>query len=407
MLNARALFYALFLSLLIAMISGLLIGLSYLQRLQQIDQVEQERAMKNVKSAISLLRQDTRPMSSQQIDLYGDGLDSAQIGRYPWGLFTLAHASAHYQSDTFSKAFFLGEAHQPSLQSALYLEDHNAPLAVVGNTEVRGLVYLPQAGVKRGYIKGKGYTGAELIYGKVENSNKTLPKISAERMEQLLPYFKASGQAEIPATGISQSFFDSTRYLSGDHLLLEDLQLHGNIIVVAQSSIYVGADADLDNVLLFAPEITFAPGFRGRVQAFATRKIDLGEAARLAYPSVLGLVLNDETEQRKLLLLRDAAEVHGLVFIHQGKVHRHQPLLSIGEKCHLEGQVWADAYVDINGGTLYGNMTCKSFWLAAGSSTYTNHIMDAVIDREKMQADYISPVFTGALRAGGIAQWVK
>lgn len=407
MLNARALFYALFLSLLIAMISGLLIGLSYLQRLQQIDQVEQERAMKNVKSAISLLRQDTRPMASQQIDLYGDGLDSARLCRYPWGLFTLAHASSHYQRDTFSKAFFLGEAQQESLQSALYLVDHNAPLAVVGKTEVRGQVYLPKAGVKRGYIKGIGYTGTELIYGKVEKSTKNLPAIEAERMEQLLPYFNQRGQAEIPEMGIRQSFFDSTHYLSGDHLILEDLQLHGNIIIVAQSSIYVGADADLENVLLFAPEISIAPGFNGRLQAFASDKITLGAAAVLDYPSVLGLVLQESSEQQKVLILQEAAEVHGLVFIHQKTNNRHQPLLSIGKKCHLEGQVWVDGYVDINGGTLYGNMTCKSFWLATGSSTYTNHIMDAVIDREKMQAAYVSPVFTGALREGGIAQWVE
>ena len=55
MIPARALFYALVVSLLIALVSGLLVSLAHLQRLQQIDQNHHIRLHKNVKSGINLI----------------------------------------------------------------------------------------------------------------------------------------------------------------------------------------------------------------------------------------------------------------------------------------------------------------------------------------------------------------
>ena len=93
MIPARALFYALVVSLLIALISGLLISLAHLQTLQQIDQNHHIKQQKNVKSGINLLMgslEDEIPLHS--VDLYGDGTDSITLFKSHWGLFSVAGA---------------------------------------------------------------------------------------------------------------------------------------------------------------------------------------------------------------------------------------------------------------------------------------------------------------------------
>ena len=412
MLEARALFYAMILSILIAMVSGLLIGLSYLHRLQQTDQFEEQRARQNVKSGISLLRREAAILPAQMIDLFGDQKDSVVLGRYPWGLYTIAYAAATYPflsaRDTFSKAFFLGEQRDRDFNGSLYLMDHNTPLALVGDTKINGPVFLPKAGVKRGYISGKGYTGTELIYGEIHQSKKSLPAIETQRIEQLYPFFSKEGMTEVPLNNIWQSFLDTTIYFGGTNIVLDEVRLSGNIIIVAQASIYVSKTAQLENVLLFAPNISFESGFSGQVQAFAREQINVGEGSRLSYPSILALLPNDAiSEQRKVMEIETGSEISGMVLLYQQKKSRHEPILKIRENCIIEGQVWADGYVNLKGGTIHGNLTCKSFWLATQSSTYTNYLMDGVIDKTARSENWVNPVFTDKLKNGAIVQWVK
>ncbi len=411
MLEARALFYAMVLSILIAMISGLLIGLSYLQRLQQIDQVEQQRAKKNVKSGISLLRQESAWVLPEVIDLYGDQQDSILIARYPWGLYSVAYAAATYPflsgKDTLSRAFFLGEKRDPQLQASLYLVDNNTPLALVGNTKIKGPVFLPKAGVKRGYIAGEGYTGTELIYGDIQHSRKSLPNLKAKRLEQLYPYFDRWSFGGFTGSKLQQSYLDSTIYLGGEDLILEEISLRGNIIIVAQSSIIIRSSADLEDVLLFAPKITFEPGFVGQVQAFASDQMLVGEGSYFGYPSVLSLLPNNATEERKVLDIRAGSEVNGMVLLYQKEASRQEPMVRIREESLVQGQVWAEGYVDLNGGKVHGNLVCKGFWLATGSSTYTNHVRNGLIDLSARSEDWVNPVFAEHLQNGAIVQWVK
>ena len=411
MLEARALFYAMVLSILIAMISGLLIGLSYLQRLQQIDQVEQQRAKKNVKSGISLLRQESRSVLPEVIDLYGDQQDSVLIGRYPWGLYSVAYAAATYPflsgKDTISRAFFLGEERDTHFHASLYLMDNNTPLAVVGNTKIKGPVFLPKAGVKRGYLSGEGYTGAELIYGEIQESRKSLPAIADHRIEALYTFFDRGDWGYFSGMNIHQSYLDSTVYLGGEDLVLSDISLQGNVIIIAQSSILISQSADLENVLLFAPSITFEPGFVGQVQAFATEKLIVGEGSHLAYPSVLGLLPDNLSEERKLLDIKEGSDVNGMVLLYQKGASRKEPMVKIREGALVQGQVWAEGYVDLNGGTVHGNLVCKAFWLSTGSSTYTNHVRNGVIDLGARSEDWVNPILAENVKSGAIVQWVK
>ena len=86
----------------------------------------------------------------------------------------------------------------------MYLADQNKPLSLTGRTQITGNCYLPKAGVKRAYIEGKSFVGNKLINGTKYNSNKTLPPINKELINENLKNF-------FPKESINDSLMDYER----------------------------------------------------------------------------------------------------------------------------------------------------------------------------------------------------
>ncbi|MEL6863600.1 MAG: hypothetical protein AAFP19_04235 [Bacteroidota bacterium] len=409
MLAARALFYALVVSLLIALVSGLLISLAYLQRLQQTDQFEQERLYRNVKSAMAIAQAGLLPSPRQSLDLFGDGGDTVHWARFDWGVYSIAYAEAVRWTplgrDTLQQVACLGARSSPLMQSALYLSDQNAPLAVAGNTQIKGKALLPRAGVRRGYIGGVGYLGSQLVYGDQEKSTSALPPINSQKADQILPLFSQPGNTPyLPL--LNRSFADSAAIIQTDAIYLTGIAYRGHIMVIASDSIVVAADATLEDVMLLAPKIIFEPGFEGQLQAFASKAMEVGEGCRFEFPSVLGLLKSEKVNDRPFLNIAPDCQLNGLVWVYQKYYTKYPVRLSIGERSRIEGQVFADGLVE-HKGVIHGNLTCKSFSLKTSSSVYHNHLFNAVIDRNQLSKHYLSPLLAKEVRQSGVAKWIK
>lgn len=274
MFPAKALVYAIVVSLLIALVSSLLVSLSYLQRLQQIDQFAQERQWRNLQSGLALLQgMDVRNEGAQTIDLYGDELDQVMIGQYDWGMYTAAYVRSLRLSqtgvDTLDRALLLGIPATTISAEALYLADLNKPLGLAGNTEIRGTAYLPKAGVKRATVGGQGYLGTRLIYGQKKTSKVQLPALQKEKIQQLLAQAQlANAPSDLPAIK-AQSFVDPTLIYQASSWWLDQYQLQGNLLLYAEDTIYVSANNRLEDLILLAPTIIIEAGFQGSLQAFA------------------------------------------------------------------------------------------------------------------------------------------
>ena len=159
-LKARAMLYAILISLLIAMIAGALIALSFSQRTLQERALWRERLIRNADSGLQLLLGlDNLP--SKAVDLYGKKQDSVLLSKKAWGLFEVASSQSFHGKDSISTSAMIGLKPYGKHQSALYLADGNTPLALCGETEIRGKAFLPRAGVKRGRVAGQYYSGKE------------------------------------------------------------------------------------------------------------------------------------------------------------------------------------------------------------------------------------------------------
>jgi len=214
-------------------------------------------------------------------------------------------------------------------------------------------------------------------------------RVSKKKIKYLLNQFN-QGSNQRMEDSISQSFHQETLIIKDDVLIIEDQLLKGNIILTADSLVYIGRDAILEDVLIFAPYIFIEDGFHGNLQAFATHLLDIGKSVQLKYPSVLGLIKNENLVKEPEVIVGANSDITGLVFVHNKFSNKKYPKLKIQKGAFIEGQVFAECSVDL-AGNIYGNISCKSFFLRYGSSSYSNNLLDVEINASKRSKAYLSP----------------
>src|SRR5690606_34855171 len=93
----------------------------------------------------------------------------------------------------FTKTGFVGRGEEN--RYALYLNDNQRPMVIVGNSMIIGDALLPQRGIKMGNIHGYGYTRPQLVYGRTKQSNTALPRLNEGTQRQL---DKLTGSGYVP-----------------------------------------------------------------------------------------------------------------------------------------------------------------------------------------------------------------
>ena len=80
---------------------------------------------------------------STLVNLEDEDYKALHIQRDFWGLFEKVKSTSKIKSYQFQKVALIGAKQAKENRTALYLEDNNKPLVVVGNTNIKGVAYLP------------------------------------------------------------------------------------------------------------------------------------------------------------------------------------------------------------------------------------------------------------------------
>ena len=401
MLPSRAILFVLFIIFAITLIIGSLLMLSDLQQQRLQDNLWEQRVLNNLQSGEAILRSSNSEIEKQTIDLYRNEEDSLTIEKYWWGLFQVGTVKA-FKTFTnkrieYQKAKLFGSPLKAEQKAALYLKDNNQPLALAGKTVIKGDVYLPRAGAKRAYVNGQGFIGTKLFEGKQHQSKRYIPKINETPFLSIINYFingfpKSTIQLQ---DTIRQSFYNETAIIQKNIIYLDKQYIQGKVILMADSLVYISPSCHLENVVIIAPYILIDKGFKGQIQAFASKFIRIGENTTLTYPSI-AMVLKTEPLNylQENLILEKKATINGLVGIYQFQKQETPkiPTLIIKENAIIKGQVYTNEKVNIKG-NIHGNITCAGFRTQAGASIYDNHLFNSIIDKTKQPNNYISPAF--------------
>ncbi len=418
MLRAGALFVAVTISFVIAVLISLLITLSFQYKIQNRENLLQKKLERNANSAIALLMTD--PDAGEEIktlDLYGEESDSVQIKKYSWGVYDVATVKAFSGRHKLVRAIEYGYKPDETLSSAIYLTDLNRPLNLCGKTKVTGTCYLPEAGVKRGYIEGKSFEGSTLINGATKKSKNALPPLKKEITQKLEKYFEAASFAsgnykEMDLSGIDtliNSFLDTTVLIRlSSNGVISNKYLSGNIIIYSNKFISVEGSAKLEDIILIAPATTIRKGFTGNIQAFATDSIIVEENCKLNYPSALGLFKLDHKTQQPFIKIMENSSLTGIAFTSQSELAEdlQQTLIILDKEAILTGQLYADGFADIKG-EVRGMVMSTKFLLKTKASVYENHLLDAVIDLSKLSVHYAGSGIIATGKRKKIIKWLE
>ena len=416
-LKATALFYAVSVAVLIAVISGSVVLYSYLSQVFIQHTETDSKLQVNAGSGLNLLLSSSNPVGLDEtsaIDLFGEGVDSVVLKRMSWGLFEVGVARAVHRNNSFSKVIMAGFEPNPEITGALYLSDNNKPLSVCGFTKIKGDAFLPEAGIKRAYIEGKTFSGVRLVEGNIKKSKSQLPEINKDLIKKNLTLLSGniemneSQSAEEPDAipdMLQHSFYKATKVFYQPQKAALTQNLKGNIIVISDQPLFISKQARLSDIIVYAPAIMVEPGFEGNLQLFAYDSVIIGRNVHLQYPSAVGLIRTSGFDHVPEIFIDEYTVIDGEVFIYSEKQGRKQPRLSLKKNALVSGLVYVDGMVELKG-DIYGSLACKKFILKTPSSIYENHLLDAKIDFSELSGYYAGSSLLASGKEKKIVKWL-
>jgi hypothetical protein len=417
MLKASTLFYSVIISLVIAVISGSVILLSSLSTLAFHKSLSAEELETNTVSGLNLLLSKQSVINEgeeKMIDLYGNGNDSVFLSRKFWGAFEVSISKAIRNGQQVLKVAETGFIPDSTDNYCLYIPDMDKPIAVCGNTKLKGTSYLPKVGVKRAYIEGQNYNGSSLVYGEIKNSSRTLPEFNKKLIERVKNLANSEALESVNSSNegdgdlIKNSFLDPTLVISDKSIIRIQNKYSGNISFVSRTQVIIEAEAELNDVIIFAPKVLIKKGFKGNIQVFATDSIIVQENVVLNYPSVLGIVPGLTTLNGSSIILSNNDTVSGCLFTFNNGIlfPSKQSGVSISEKAVVYGRVYTNGFAEIKG-TIFGSLMCQNILLRTNSSVYENHFLNATIDRTELTDQFVGINLVEDSPFKGIVKWLK
>ncbi len=273
----------------------------------------------------------------------------------------------------------------------------------MGSTKIKGHAYLPTQGVNSGYIAGNSYYGSQLIYGSIKKSGPELPIINKSvlaNIENYLNAYKPENEKDyINLNGNSRivnSFKSSTRSYYSTNVITLDISVSGNIIIKSETAIKVKKSALLKDIILIAPIIEIEDETTGNFQAIASKKITVGKACKLNYPSAFVLFQDNKNNPNEVsdnpqdnkIFIDTSSVIKGVVCYFQNKtVADFQTQIVLEKDAKIKGQVYCNGNFELRG-TVSGCVYTKQFTANQSGSIFVNHIYNGTIENENIPKIY-------------------
>lgn len=329
---------------------------------------------------------------------------SVKVHLSQWGIFQKAIALTQFRKKKFVKTAILGSLIDAETAPTLFLQDTHNPLTVVGNTSIKGNAFLPEAGVKSGYIAGNSYYGSQLIYGSVKKSTDALPTLEPEILKGIVFYlkdYKPTSREEYINIGNAKktiySFKEKTKSVyKKEAIVLENQYISGNIIIKSDTLIKIKKTAVLKDLILIAPIIEIEEGTTGNFQAIASKRISVGKNCDLRFPTAL-VVYQDNKEQLPTysgnsteipIFIDTATTLKGSVCYYQTKEETDfSTQIKIEEQVRIKGQLYCKGNLELKG-IVSGGVYTRQFVANQAGSIFVNHLYNAVIENETIPKIY-------------------
>ncbi len=398
-LPAGAMLYTVAICLLVAMLLSAMVLLYSYAKLGSDVIYYHELAHDNLQSGKNLILYGADPnFGAFSGSLFDTSIDSYYVTMAPWGVYGILHSTGVHGPARAQESILFGQVPEATFTASLFLQDRNRPLNLAGKTTIEGLIYLPEAGLRRGIVGRAGFQGATLHQGqqRLSKNETSAPDYRlctdiTARLQQLDRQHISGNWRGRPGDAIVGKWTSPSLELRANGPIdLSDIALTGNIVVTAPK-VYIAKDAQLQDILIFANEIHVQSGFQGRLQMFATDSIYIEPQCQLQYPSAAVLA---STEEWGALILGEASTLHGLLMADASLIDPKAKNLSytlIAAQAEVVGTVIVAENLDLKG-TVTGHVNTGKFRLVTAATLYENYLLDATIQHEGLSPQYAMPL---------------
>ncbi|MCF8229287.1 MAG: hypothetical protein K9J24_10095 [Bacteroidales bacterium] len=419
-LSASVMMYAVFVSVIILILISSLFLYSYINRITITSYHIKERLRQNSSSGINLLLADTgfQYNTNYFLDFYDSGIDSVHLHKSKWGIYDLLSVRSWYQGYQNQKKALAGGFYKRAGLKAIYLADQGSPLCVCGNTSIQGDCMLPVAGIKRGYVEGRHFTGSTLLQGEVDFSGAMVPDPGIDQVESIIRQFDIELDQEryevmslddIESDSVYRSFFEKTLIIyDSDRLSVNQIALAGNIMLISKGDILIGPQSQLEDIICFARNIYVLVGTRANLQCIAKDTIWIGENCNLSYPSALSLFPDTASESSKLIQISEGSVIEGAIadYVTSSDPEVDLTAIKLEKNSHVTGQLFTGNSVILKG-NVSGQVITGKFQLPTPSSLYINHLLDVNIRISELPEDFVGCGFLeNSRRPKKIIRWL-
>jgi hypothetical protein len=402
MVKAHSLLYAIYVCLIVAIICGALLYFSNLyNQLNLYYNLQEELYIQNQSVLNFALGNKMTPAEIEKDE--NSGIEGSYETK-PYGLLSLVLAQSYISNDTVSSVHFAGARNLD--KNAVYLANFSKSLFYSGSVKLIGNNQLPSTFIETSYINND--LNKLTAEGKITISETQLPEVNPEfkKIFQGLKSEKTKlSDIEKPNDSLYyNSFFNTTKEIEVQSNL-GNIIFKGNFILRSEDSIRVKKNTVLEDVILIAPKITFEAGFKGTVQAFATKGIELEENVTLNYPSVI-CVYNESDTESKIKIKKECQITGAIVLFGNTNNLIDKNTIEIEEDGLLFGDLYCSGKLMLKS-NVYGSVYTNRFFLKTAASSYDNMISNIEINTEKRPGYFISiPLFNTQKTTYGVIKKV-
>ena len=375
-------------SLIVALFCSALIALWYSNRLIIDDQEQKNQLIEAHQIAVQQFLMNYREVISQDHNYPSFKHLGIQTEYFlkPWGMYKVLTAKSFIPNDSITKSFLLGNtiAKNPDLE--LYLTDRGKPLKYSGKVSFSKDIQIPNSHIKNHFLpKVKNKLKRN---GKLLSSTAELPKLNLENVYPNLEQIDVISIDQVMDEGgiLIQGFDQPTKIITvPSNAVVGNITLKGNIILESNAPLFIAQSAQLNDLIIKAPEVIFEADFSGNVQVIAFAKVILSENTILDYPS--SIYVHNDQDSIQVSFKENTLLMGGLIVHSNSNAQPSKRHLAIHSDSKIIGDVFCNGIADFRG-KLYGTAYIQQFEYKTTTTTVDNLLVDAAFVSDSIPSGF-------------------
>jgi hypothetical protein len=380
MIKAHSLLYAIYISLLIALLTAGIIYFSNVYKWLNIYYNTNEDLIIENQSALNFSLKN----SNEKDSIYNERKGFSNItNKQNFGLFKLLKVTSFNKKDTVISTHFLGG--NTKNMDALFLANFSKSLSFFGDLKLIGETYLPNERVNQIYVNNSA--NSLFVSKKIMLSQIQLPKLDTKIEETFNSIFDEIDNGNLTPLKLTiiNSFTNKTQIVKW-HNNTNNLTLKGNLILFSNDSIVIKKNDVLEDIIVFSPKIRIEEGFTGNVQLFSNKEINISKNVKLKYPS--SVVLFNNSKEESNIKIEEEVRICGSILLFGNElIDLDKNRITILSKGQILGDIYCTGKLNLQS-NVYGSVYTNRLFLEVNQTSYDNTLANIEINPSKLPNFY-------------------